>query len=218
MVYLMYFIDLRVGIFFLDLKGDKMKENDVKKAIAMKRLVKYFFDELKYRMKIPCLRPSNKDMSKKYILLNLLRKIANLPFNKQYEIEEQFHIDVLGKGMLTDAVLIKRLDYERCVITGIVEVRAEHVDLEYELNRFLIRRGKVNVLFWQPKKAILRQNEDLIILDMDDIFKLDNDFYLPVVKEKLEDFINLFMKFFSYEDILFEYNKIHGKYSLVKNN
>ncbi|ANF34038.1 hypothetical protein A7978_02885 [Borrelia turicatae] len=194
-----------------------MKESDIKKAISMKRLVKYFFDELEYRMKIPCLRPNSRSMSKKYILLNLLRKIANLPFNKQYEIEEQFPLDISGKGILTDAVLIKRLDYERCVITGIIEARAEHVDLEYELKRFVIRSGKVNVLFWQPKRTILKQDGDLIILDADDIFKLDNDFYLPVIKEKLENFINIFMKFFSYEDILFEYNKLHGKYSLVKN-
>ncbi|AHE62894.1 hypothetical protein [Borrelia parkeri] len=194
-----------------------MKESDIRKAISMKRLVKYFFDELKYRMKIPCLRPNSRSMSKKYILLNLLRKIANLPFNKQYEIEEQFPLDISGKGILTDAVLIKRLDYERCVITGIIEVRAEHVDLEYELKRFVIRSGKINVLFWQPKRTILKQDGDLIILDADDIFKLDNDFYLPVIKEKLENFINIFMKFFSYEDVLFEYNKLHGKYSLVKN-
>ncbi|AAX17901.1 hypothetical protein [Borrelia turicatae] len=194
-----------------------MKESDIKKAISMKRLVKYFFDELEYRMKIPCLRPNSRSMSKKYILLNLLRKIANLPFNKQYEIEEQFPLDISGKGILTDAVLIKRLDYERCVITGIIEARAEHVDLEYELKRFVIRSGKVNVLFWQPKRTILKQDGDLIILDADDIFKLDNDFYLPVIKEKLENFINIFMKFFSYEDVLFEYNKLHGKYSLVKN-
>ncbi|UPA12238.1 hypothetical protein [Borrelia venezuelensis] len=194
-----------------------MKESDIKKAISMKRLVKYFFDELKYRMKIPCLRPNSRSMSKKYILLNLLRKIANLPFNKQYEIEEQFPLDISGKGILTDAVLIKRLDYERCVITGIIEARAEHVDLEYELKRFVIRSGKINVLFWQPKRTILKQDGDLIILDADDIFKLDNDFYLPVIKEKLENFINIFMKFFSYEDVLFEYNKLHGKYSLVKN-
>ncbi|UPA18052.1 hypothetical protein R5397_01475 [Borrelia sp. MN22-0132] len=193
-----------------------MKESDIKKAISMKRLVKYFFDELKYRMKIPCLRPSNRNMSKKYILLNLLRKIANLPFNKQYEIEEQFPLDISGKGILTDAVLIKRLDYERCVITGIIEARAEHVDLEYELKRFVIRSGKINVIFWQPKRTILKQDEDLIILDADDIFKLDNDFYLPVIKEKLENFINIFMKFFSYEDVLFEYSKLHGRYSLVK--
>ncbi|UPA16429.1 hypothetical protein bcCo53_000575 [Borrelia coriaceae] len=193
-----------------------MQESDVKKTIAMKRLVKYFFDELKYRMKIPCLRPNNRHMSKKYILLNLLRKIANLPFNQQYEIEEQFPLDVSGKGMLTDAVLIKRLDYEKCVVTGIVEAKSDHIDLEYELKRFLIRSGKVNVLFWQPKRAILKQDENLTILDADDIFKLDNDFYLPEIKEKLEDFINIFMKFFSYEDILFEYNKVQGKYLLVK--
>ncbi|AHH08551.1 hypothetical protein baBA2_000568 [Borrelia anserina] len=194
-----------------------MKEHDVKKAILMKRLVKYFFDELKYRMKIPCLRPNNKDMSKKYILLNLLRKIASLPFNKQYEIEEQFPLDISGRGMLTDAVLIKRLDYERCIIAGIVEAKADHVDLEYELSRFLIQSGKINVLFWQPRRVILKQDEDLIVLDADDIFNLDNDFYLPVVKEKLEDFINIFMKFFSYEHVLFEYNKMYSKYSLVKN-
>lgn len=129
-----------------------MKESDIKKTISMKRLVKYFFDELKYRMKIPCFRPNSRSMSKKYILLNLLRKIANLPFNKQYEIEEQFPLDISGKGILTDAVLIKRLDYKRCVITGIIEARAEHVDLEYELKRFMIRSGKINVLFGNPKE------------------------------------------------------------------
>ncbi|AHH06640.1 Hypothetical protein BCD_0574 [Borrelia crocidurae DOU] len=194
----------------------KMNESDVKRAISMKRLVKYFFDELKYRMKIPCLRHNNQYMSKKYILLNLLRKIASLPFYDQYEIEEQFFLDILGKGVLADAVLIKRLDYEKCVIIGIIEAKADHVDLEYELSRFLIQGDKVNVLFWQPKRMLLKQNEELIILDADDIFKLDNDFYLPSVKERLEDFINVFVKFFSYEDILFEYNKITGKYSFIR--
>ncbi|WP_024653461.1 hypothetical protein [Borrelia persica] len=193
-----------------------MNEDDVKKAISVKRLVKYFFDELKYKMKIPCFRPNNKYMTKKYILLNLLRKIASLPFYKQYEIEEQFFLDIAGKGVLTDAVLIKRLNYEKCVIIGVIEVKEEHVDLEYEINRFLIQGSKVNVLFWQPKRTILKQDEELIVLDADDIFKLDNDFYLPVVKEKLEDFINIFMRFFSYEDVLFEYNKITGKYFFIK--
>ncbi|QMU99342.1 hypothetical protein F0310_02855 [Borrelia sp. A-FGy1] len=195
-----------------------MKEEDIKKAIAMKRLVKYFFDELKYRMKIPCLRPSNKDMSTKYILLNLFRKIANLPFNKKYEIEEQFSLDIAGKIAQTDAVLIKRLDYERCVIIGVIEAKTDQSDLNYELERFFIQGNKVNVLFWQPKKVILKQDEELIILESSDIFKFDNDFYLPEVKAKLEDFISVFMKFFAYKDILFEFNKIKGKYSLVKNN
>ena len=173
-----------------------MKEEDVKKAIAMKRLVKYFFDELKYRMKIPCLRPSNKDMSTKYILLNLFRKIANLPFNKKYEIEEQFPLDISGKVVQTDAVLIKRLDYERCVIIGVVEAKTDQSDLDYELERFFLQGNKVNVLFWQPKRVILKQNEELITLESDDIFRFDNDFYLPEVKTKLEDFISVFMQFF----------------------
>ncbi|WKC58128.1 hypothetical protein [Borrelia sp. P9F1] len=195
-----------------------MKEEDIKKTIAMKRLVKYFFDELKYRMKIPCLRQSNKDMSTKYILLNLFRKIANLPFNKKYEIEEQFPLDIVGKIVQTDAVLIKRLDYERCVIVGVIEAKTDQSDLDYELERFFLQGNKVNVLFWQPKRVILKQNEELIALESDDIFRFDNDFYLPEVKAKLEEFIEVFMRFFSYEDILFEFNKIKGKYSLVKNN
>ncbi|UGQ16248.1 hypothetical protein [Borrelia sp. RT5S] len=195
-----------------------MKEENIKKVIAMKRLVKYFFDELKYRMKIPCLRQSNKDMSTKYILLNLFRKIANLPFNKKYEIEEQFPLDIAGKIVQTDAVLIKRLDYERCVIVGVIEAKTDQIDLDYELERFFLQGNKVNVLFWQPKKVILKQNEELITLESDDIFRFDNDFYLPEVKAKLEDFIEIFMRFFSYEDILFEFNKVKGKYSLVKNS
>ncbi|AWG42943.1 hypothetical protein CR532_03020 [Candidatus Borreliella tachyglossi] len=194
-----------------------MKEEDIRKAIAMKRLVKHFFDELKYRMKIPCLRPNNKDLSTKYILLNLFRKIANLPFNKKYEIEEQFPLEVSGKVVPTDAVLIKRLDYERCVIVGIIEAKADQINLDYELERFFIQDNKVNVLFWQPKRVVLKQNEKLATLEADDIFRLDNDFNLPAVKDKLEDFISVFMQFFAYEDVLFEYDKLKSKYFLVKN-
>ncbi|UER67740.1 hypothetical protein LKV13_02935 [Borrelia sp. BU AG58] len=195
-----------------------MKEEDIKKAIAVKRLVKYFFDELKYRMKIPCLRQINKEMSTKYILLNLFRKIANLPFNKKYEIEEQLPLDIAGKIVQTDAALIKRLDYERCVIIGVVEAKTDQSDLDYDLERFFLQGNKVNVLFWQPKRVVLKQNEELITLESDDIFRFDNDFYLPEVKAKLEDFIGVFMRFFSYEDVLFEFNKVKGKYSLAKNN
>ncbi len=57
-----------------------MKEEDIRKTILMKRLVKYFFDELKYRMKIRCLRISNKEVSTKYILLNLFRKNCKSSF------------------------------------------------------------------------------------------------------------------------------------------
>ncbi|AFU74876.1 hypothetical protein BafHLJ01_0633 [Borreliella afzelii HLJ01] len=193
-----------------------MKEEDIRKTILMKRLVKYFFDELKYRMKIPCLRVNNKEMSTKYILLNLFRKIANLPFNKQYEIEEQFALEVGERVVLTDAVLIKRINHERCVIIGIVEAKTDQVDLDYEFNRFFLQDKKNNVLFWQPKKVILKQDDKLFTTESDDIFNFDNDFNLPKVKAKLEEFINIFLCFFSYRDALFEYNEASGRYSWIK--
>ncbi|WNY66915.1 hypothetical protein [Borreliella lusitaniae] len=193
-----------------------MKEEEIRKTILIKRLVKYFFDELKYRMKLPCLKINNKEINTKYILLNLFRKIANLSFNKQYEIEEHFALEVGERVVLVDSVLIKRIDHERCVIAGIVEVKTDQVDLDYEFNRFFLQDKQINVLFWQPKKVILKQDDKLFIAESDDIFNFDNDFNLPKVKAKLEEFINIFLCFFSYRDALFEYNKVSGRYSWVK--
>ncbi len=104
-------------------------------------------------MKIRCLRISNKEVSTKYILLNLFRKIANLPFNKQYEIEEQFALEVGERVVLTDAVLIKRIDHERCVIVGIVEAKTDQVDLDYEFNRFFLQDKKNQRSFLATQKS-----------------------------------------------------------------
>ncbi len=58
---------------------------------------------------------------------------------KQYEIEEQFTLEVGERVVLTDAVLIKRIDHERCVIVGTVEAKTDQVDLDYEFNRFFFK-------------------------------------------------------------------------------
>ncbi len=66
------------------------------------------------------------------------------------------------------------------------------------------------------QKVILKQDDKLFTVESDDIFNFDNDFNLPKVKAKLEEFIDIFLCFFSYRDVLFEYNEVSGRYSWVK--
>ncbi len=73
--------------------------------------------------------------------------------------------------MLTDAVLIKRIDHERCVIIGIVEAKTDQVDLDYEFNRFFLQDKKPMFFFGNPKKLFLskminylQQNQTIFLI------------------------------------------------------